>query len=72
MMLSVFLLFFLLCRRKTITDWETDLVNLEGTALSVEVLENVPLTMHNFVSPVKLHNITLLYLSAVALSQNNV
>ncbi|KAL7988155.1 hypothetical protein Chor_007074 [Crotalus horridus] len=51
--------------RKTITDWETDLVNLEGAALSVEVLENVPLTMHNFVSPVKLHNITLLYLSAV-------
>ncbi|XP_054859592.1 serine/threonine-protein kinase A-Raf [Eublepharis macularius] len=35
--------------RKTITDWETDLVNLEGTELSVEVLEDVPLTMHNFV-----------------------
>ncbi|XP_042309283.1 serine/threonine-protein kinase A-Raf isoform X2 [Sceloporus undulatus] len=35
--------------RKTITDWETDLVNLEGAELSVEVLENVPLTMHNFV-----------------------
>ncbi|XP_077185548.1 serine/threonine-protein kinase A-Raf [Paroedura picta] len=35
--------------RKTITDWETDLVNLEGAELSVEVLEDVPLTMHNFV-----------------------
>ncbi|XP_032066301.1 serine/threonine-protein kinase A-Raf isoform X2 [Thamnophis elegans] len=35
--------------RKTITDWETDLVNLEGAELFVEVLENVPLTMHNFV-----------------------
>ncbi|XP_028567516.1 serine/threonine-protein kinase A-Raf isoform X3 [Podarcis muralis] len=35
--------------RKTITDWETDLVNLEGAELSVEVLEDLPLTMHNFV-----------------------
>ncbi|XP_063150136.1 serine/threonine-protein kinase A-Raf isoform X1 [Candoia aspera] len=35
--------------RKTITDWETDLVSLEGAELSVEVLEDVPLTMHNFV-----------------------
>ncbi|XP_015278973.1 PREDICTED: serine/threonine-protein kinase A-Raf-like [Gekko japonicus] len=35
--------------RKTITDWETDLVKLEGAELSVEVLEDVPLTMHNFV-----------------------
>ncbi|XP_053150578.1 serine/threonine-protein kinase A-Raf isoform X2 [Hemicordylus capensis] len=35
--------------RKIITDWDTDLVNLEGAELSVEVLEDVPLTMHNFV-----------------------
>ncbi|XP_044287190.1 serine/threonine-protein kinase A-Raf [Varanus komodoensis] len=35
--------------RKTITDWNTDLVSLEGAELSVEVLEDVPLTMHNFV-----------------------
>nr|XP_056707495.1 serine/threonine-protein kinase A-Raf [Euleptes europaea] len=35
--------------RKTITDWDTDLAKLEGAELSVEVLEDVPLTMHNFV-----------------------
>lgn len=35
--------------RRIITDWDTDLVNLEGAELSVEVLEDVPLTMHNFV-----------------------
>ncbi|XP_061470436.1 serine/threonine-protein kinase A-Raf isoform X3 [Rhineura floridana] len=35
--------------QKTVTDWETDLVNLEGAELLVEVLEDVPLTVHNFV-----------------------
>ncbi|XP_063289150.1 serine/threonine-protein kinase A-Raf isoform X2 [Pelobates fuscus] len=35
--------------RKTITDWETDITPLVGEELMVEVLANVPLSMHNFV-----------------------
>ncbi|XP_028922848.1 serine/threonine-protein kinase A-Raf isoform X2 [Ornithorhynchus anatinus] len=35
--------------RKTVTDWGTAIAPLDGEELIVEVLEDVPLTMHNFV-----------------------
>ncbi|MGH0169487.1 UNVERIFIED_CONTAM: hypothetical protein FKN15_057054 [Acipenser sinensis] len=35
--------------RKQLTDWSTDVTPLEGEELLVEVLDDVPLTMHNFV-----------------------
>lgn len=38
------------CRRKTVTAWDTAIAPLDGEELIVEVLEDVPLTMHNFVS----------------------
>uniref|UniRef100_A0A8C8VID4 non-specific serine/threonine protein kinase n=1 Tax=Pelusios castaneus TaxID=367368 RepID=A0A8C8VID4_9SAUR len=34
---------------KLVTDWDTDIAPLEGQVLYVEVLDEVPLTMHNFV-----------------------
>ncbi|XP_026517861.1 serine/threonine-protein kinase A-Raf-like, partial [Terrapene carolina triunguis] len=34
---------------KLLTDWDTDITPLEGQVLYVEVLDEVPLTMHNFV-----------------------
>ncbi|CAJ0934799.1 unnamed protein product [Ranitomeya imitator] len=40
----------LLHGRKTLTDWETDITPLVGEELMVEVLADVPLSMHNFVS----------------------
>lgn len=36
--------------RKRLTDWETDITPLVGEELIVEVLDDIPLTMHNFVS----------------------
>ena len=36
--------------RKRLTDWNTDITPLVGEELLVEVLDDVPLTMHNFVS----------------------
>lgn len=33
------------------TDWDTDITPLVGEELLVEVLDDIPLTMHNFVSP---------------------
>ncbi|XP_041093065.1 serine/threonine-protein kinase A-Raf-like [Polyodon spathula] len=39
----------LLKGRKQLTDWNTDVTPLEGEELLVEVLDHVPLTMHNFV-----------------------
>lgn len=38
-------------REKKPIDWDTDISWLTGEELHVEVLENVPLTTHNFVSP---------------------
>lgn len=35
--------------RKALTDWETDIRPLAGEELLVEVLDDVPLSMHNFV-----------------------
>uniref|UniRef100_A0A8C5KL01 non-specific serine/threonine protein kinase n=1 Tax=Jaculus jaculus TaxID=51337 RepID=A0A8C5KL01_JACJA len=35
--------------RKTVTSWDTAIAPLDGEELIVEVLEDVPLTMHNFV-----------------------
>ncbi|XP_053551774.1 serine/threonine-protein kinase A-Raf [Bombina bombina] len=35
--------------RKMVTDWETDITPLVGEELIVEVLADVPLSMHNFV-----------------------
>ncbi|XP_008333582.1 serine/threonine-protein kinase A-Raf-like isoform X2 [Cynoglossus semilaevis] len=35
--------------RKRLTDWETDITPLVGEELIVEVLDDIPLTMHNFV-----------------------
>ncbi|XP_030049755.1 serine/threonine-protein kinase A-Raf isoform X1 [Microcaecilia unicolor] len=35
--------------RKALTDWETDISPLVGEELMVDVLEDVPLSMHNFV-----------------------
>ncbi|EHH60843.1 hypothetical protein EGM_18724 [Macaca fascicularis] len=35
--------------RKTVTAWDTAIAPLDGEELIVEVLEDVPLTMHNFV-----------------------
>ncbi|KAM4696940.1 serine/threonine-protein kinase A-Raf [Rhinophrynus dorsalis] len=35
--------------RKALTDWETDITPLVGEELMVEVLADVPLSMHNFV-----------------------
>ena len=34
------------------TDWDTDITPLEGEELLVEVLDDIPLTMHNFVSTI--------------------
>lgn len=34
------------------TDWDTDITPLVGEELLVEVLDDIPLTMHNFVSTV--------------------
>ncbi|XP_074872562.1 serine/threonine-protein kinase A-Raf isoform X3 [Carettochelys insculpta] len=34
---------------KLVTNWDTDITPLEGQVLYVEVLDEVPLTMHNFV-----------------------
>lgn len=50
--LSILLLTLFLapCRRKTVTAWDTAIAPLDGEELIVEVLEDVPLTMHNFVS----------------------
>ncbi|XP_041130665.1 serine/threonine-protein kinase A-Raf [Polyodon spathula] len=39
----------LLKGRKQLTDWSTDITPLQGEELLVEVLDDVPLTMHNFV-----------------------
>lgn len=39
-----------LSSRKRLTDWETDITPLVGEELLVEVLDDIPLTMHNFVS----------------------
>lgn len=36
--------------RKRLTDWNTDITPLVGEELLVEVLDDIPLTMHNFVS----------------------
>uniref|UniRef100_A0AAY5L558 non-specific serine/threonine protein kinase n=1 Tax=Esox lucius TaxID=8010 RepID=A0AAY5L558_ESOLU len=41
--------FRLLEGRKRLTDWNTDITPLVGEELLVEVLDDVPLTMHNFV-----------------------
>lgn len=41
-----------LSSRKRLTDWETDITPLVGEELLVEVLDDIPLTMHNFVSTV--------------------
>ncbi len=40
----------LLASRKRLTEWNTDITPLVGEELLVEVLDDVPLTMHNFVS----------------------
>lgn len=40
----------LLASRKRLTEWDTDITPLVGEELLVEVLDDVPLTMHNFVS----------------------
>lgn len=42
--------FHAFCSRKTVTAWDTAIAPLDGEELIVEVLEDVPLTMHNFVS----------------------
>uniref|UniRef100_A0A8C1BIX1 non-specific serine/threonine protein kinase n=2 Tax=Cyprinus carpio TaxID=7962 RepID=A0A8C1BIX1_CYPCA len=42
--------FRLLEGRKRLTEWDTDITPLVGEELLVEVLDDVPLTMHNFVS----------------------
>uniref|UniRef100_H2RWC4 non-specific serine/threonine protein kinase n=1 Tax=Takifugu rubripes TaxID=31033 RepID=H2RWC4_TAKRU len=39
----------LFCSRKRLTDWDTDITPLVGEELLVEVLDDIPLTMHNFV-----------------------
>uniref|UniRef100_A0A8C1YXH8 non-specific serine/threonine protein kinase n=1 Tax=Cyprinus carpio TaxID=7962 RepID=A0A8C1YXH8_CYPCA len=41
--------FRLLEGRKRLTEWDTDITPLVGEELLVEVLDDVPLTMHNFV-----------------------
>lgn len=41
----------LVFREKKPIGWDTDISWLTGEELHVEVLENVPLTTHNFVSP---------------------
>jgi len=41
-------------REKKPIGWDTDISWLTGEELHVEVLENVPLTTHNFVSMMKL------------------
>lgn len=49
-----FICFFAFCfhlfSRKRLTDWDTDITPLVGEELLVEVLDDIPLTMHNFVS----------------------
>uniref|UniRef100_A0A8C5HP98 non-specific serine/threonine protein kinase n=1 Tax=Gouania willdenowi TaxID=441366 RepID=A0A8C5HP98_GOUWI len=41
--------FRLLEGRKRLTEWDTDITPLVGEELLVEVLDDIPLTMHNFV-----------------------
>uniref|UniRef100_A0A3Q2XBS6 non-specific serine/threonine protein kinase n=1 Tax=Hippocampus comes TaxID=109280 RepID=A0A3Q2XBS6_HIPCM len=41
--------FRLLEGRKRLTDWDTDITPLVGEELLVEVLDDIPLTMHNYV-----------------------
>uniref|UniRef100_A0AAV2MTR0 non-specific serine/threonine protein kinase n=1 Tax=Knipowitschia caucasica TaxID=637954 RepID=A0AAV2MTR0_KNICA len=41
--------FRLLEGRKRLTDWDTDITPLVGEELLVEVLDDIPLSMHNFV-----------------------
>uniref|UniRef100_A0A8C6NV44 non-specific serine/threonine protein kinase n=1 Tax=Nothobranchius furzeri TaxID=105023 RepID=A0A8C6NV44_NOTFU len=41
--------FRLLEGRKRLTDWKTDITPLVGEELLVEVLDDIPLTMHNYV-----------------------
>uniref|UniRef100_A0A3Q0RNG4 non-specific serine/threonine protein kinase n=1 Tax=Amphilophus citrinellus TaxID=61819 RepID=A0A3Q0RNG4_AMPCI len=41
--------FRLLGGRKRLTEWDTDITPLIGEELLVEVLDDIPLTMHNFV-----------------------
>lgn len=47
------LLHVFLSSRKRLTDWDTDITPLVGEELLVEVLDDIPLTMHNFVSIAK-------------------
>lgn len=46
---------FCLSSRKRLTDWDTDITPLVGEELLVEVLDDIPLTMHNFVSSFQTH-----------------
>lgn len=46
---------FFLSSRKRLTDWDTDITPLVGEELLVEVLDDIPLTMHNFVSGYQTH-----------------
>lgn len=48
--LKSYFLITMFCREKKPIGWDTDISWLTGEELHVEVLENVPLTTHNFVS----------------------
>lgn len=53
---SSFSLFYVFASRKRLTDWDTDITPLVGEELLVEVLDDIPLTMHNFVSSWLIHS----------------
>lgn len=65
MIFSFFFLSFLFSRKR-LTDWETDITPLVGEELLVEVLDDIPLTMHNFVSIVPKVNLRISKIRACA------
>lgn len=66
-MMSFCFSFLLLDSRKRLTEWNTDITPLVGEELLVEVLDDVPLTMHNFVSVLAQQNHSLHVGSSVLL-----
>lgn len=54
-----------LSSRKRLTDWDTDITPLVGEELLVEVLDDIPLTMHNFVSSCRTHNPVYMFMASL-------
>lgn len=54
------------------TDWDTDITPLVGEELLVEVLDDIPLTMHNFVSTDPPKTVLVFFFFFVKLAGGNV